>query len=166
MCNYGVAGIRKECAVLERQVTLPATREEVWDALTDPAQVKRWFGADVEWDLRPGGAARFSSLEDETSRAGVVEAVTPAETLQYRWWVEDETEDEIEPASEVTYTLEEVPGGTRLIVTEQPLTRGAGVASAMAPVRAASGAGAWLCRWDFRVLALFVSLAARVSVCA
>jgi uncharacterized protein YndB with AHSA1/START domain len=156
--------------VLERQVTLPASREEVWDALTDPSQVRRWFGADVDWDLRPGGTARFSSLEDERSRAGVVEAVTPAETLRYRWWpadgAEDETEGEIEPASEVTYTLEDVPDGTRLTVTEQPLTRGTSVASAVSPAPTASAAGAWLCRWDFRVLGLFVSVAARVPVCA
>jgi uncharacterized protein YndB with AHSA1/START domain len=156
--------------VLERQVTLPASREEVWDALTDPSQVRRWFGADVDWDLRPGGAARFSSLEDERSRAGVVDAVTPAKTLRYRWWPEgetqQETEGEIEPASEVTYTLEDVPDGTRLTVTEQPLTRRAGVASAMTPARTASAAGAWLCPWDFRVLGLFVSMATRVPVFA
>src|SRR6516165_5991655 len=161
MCNYEVAGTRKECAVLERQVTLPASREDVWTALTDPAEVKRWFGADVEWELRPGGAARFSSLEDETSRAGVVEAVTPAETLRYRWWPEDGREDESEPASEVTYTLEDVPDGTRLTVTEQPLAPGASVARAATPAgpATAGAAGAWLCPWDFRVLALFVAVA-------
>jgi uncharacterized protein YndB with AHSA1/START domain len=170
MCNYEVAGIlegRKECAVLERQVTLPASREDVWNALTDPTQVKTWFGADVEWELRPGGRARFSSLEEQRVRAGVVEAVTPAESLRYRWWPEDETEHEIEPASEVTYTLEDVPDGTRLTVTEQPLTPGASLASSRTPRGTASAAaGAWLCPWDFRVLALFVAVAARVSVCA
>ena len=172
--------------MLERQVTLPASREDVWTALTDPAQVKTWFGADVEWELRPGGAARFSSLEDETSRAGVVEAVTPAETLRYRWWPEDGPEDEMEAASEVTYTLEDVPDGTRLTVTEQPLTPGATVASTASPVSTASAvstaspvatmtsvgipsagaAGAWLGPWDFRMLALFVAVAARVPVWA
>jgi uncharacterized protein YndB with AHSA1/START domain len=168
MCNYGVAGIRKECAVLERQVTLPASREDVWNALTDPTQVKTWFGADVEWELRPGGAARFSSLEDETARAGVVEAVTPAETLRYRWWPEDGPEAEIEPASEVTYTLEDVPDGTRLTVTEEPLTPRASVARAatLAGTVTGGGPGAGLCPWDFRVLALFVAVVARVSVCA
>ena len=154
--------------MLEREVTLPASREDVWTALTDPAQVRTWFGADVEWELRPGGAARFSSLEDETSRAGVVEAVTPAETLRYRWWPEDGPEDEMEAASEVTYTLEDVPDGTRLTVTEQPLTPGASDASTGAPVDSASAgaAGACLDPWDFRVLGLFVAVAARVSVWA
>ena len=149
--------------VLERQVTLPASREDVWAALTEPAQVRAWFGAEVEWELRPGGAAHFASTDAEGAKAGVVEAVTPAETLRYRWWP---IEDLGEPESEVTYTLEDVPEGTRLTVTEQPLAPAAPVASIASAASMATETGASVSPWDFRVLGLFVYVAARLSVCA
>ena len=40
--------------MIERQVTLPVARQEVWEALTEPDRLRAWFGARVEWDLRPG----------------------------------------------------------------------------------------------------------------
>jgi uncharacterized protein YndB with AHSA1/START domain len=135
--------------VLERQVTLPARREDVWAALTEPSQVRAWFGADVEWELRPGGAARFTTTDGPGGRAGIVEAVTAAHTLRFRWWP---VEEDGEPASQVTYTLEDVPDGTKLTVTEQPLTPTASVNAAVS-------------QWDFRMLGLLVYVSARVSVC-
>lgn len=167
MCNYGVARLGKEFVlerhVTEREVTLPASREDVWAALTDPARVRTWFGADVEWDLRPGGPARFSSTEGDGVKAGVVEVVIPAETLRYRWWP---IEDAAEPASEVTYTLEDAPDGTRLTVTEEPLGPEVSAARLRAQASATSAVGLAVSPWDFRVVALFVCVAARVLVCA
>ena len=39
--------------MIERVVTLPLTQEELWDVLTDPAEINEWFGAEVDWDLEP-----------------------------------------------------------------------------------------------------------------
>jgi uncharacterized protein YndB with AHSA1/START domain len=155
MCNHGVAPLEEvamaerpiECPIIERRITLPATPDEVWTALTDPAEIGSWFEADVEWELRPGGAARFSE-PDGTERAGTVVTVRQGEELRFRWWPENE--DSGEPASEVTYALEEVPEGTRLTVTEEPLE---GVV-----------ASSLVSEWDFRLLFLSIRSEARLAV--
>jgi uncharacterized protein YndB with AHSA1/START domain len=45
--------------MFRRAVTFPASTESVWHAITDPGAVADWFGARVDWDLRPGGRAHF-----------------------------------------------------------------------------------------------------------
>ena len=135
--------------MIERQVTLPAPRHDVWEALTEPERLDAWFGARVDWDLQPGGAARFRD-DDGSERAGVIETVRAGELLRFRWW----TDDGGEPESEVTYTLEEVPDGTRLTVTERPVTE---------PATASARAGRDRCdRWDLRMIGLWLQAVARV----
>ena len=46
--------------MFRRAVTFPASTESVWHAITDPGAVAD-VGARVEWDLQPGGRARFPS---------------------------------------------------------------------------------------------------------
>ena len=101
--------------MLERQVVIPASPDELWVALTDPGEVVQWFGSEVDWELRPGGRARFTEA-DGSIREGQVESVSPGRRLSFRWWREDGD------SSRVTYTLEPEEEGTRLIVSEQPLT--------------------------------------------
>ena len=62
--------------MIRRQIVMPVSPERLWEALTEPGQLAGWFGADVEWDLREGGPARFRG-DDGTERAGRVEAVRP-----------------------------------------------------------------------------------------
>jgi uncharacterized protein YndB with AHSA1/START domain len=138
--------------MVERQVTLPAPPDDVWTALTDPAEIGNWFEAEVEWDLRPGGAARFSR-PDGTQRAGTIVTVREGEVLRFRWWPTAPmtgADEAAEPASEVTYTLEEVAEGTRLTVTEEPL--------------AGAAASAVVSGWDFRILGLMLRSEARLVV--
>src|SRR5690348_11005575 len=98
-------------SAVQQDLVLPVSREELWAELTDPDEVGCWFGATVEWDLVPGGTARFHD-DDGTERAGVIDTVDPMRELRFRWWGPGE------PASEVQYRLEEVDGGTRLTVIE------------------------------------------------
>ncbi len=39
--------------------------EKVWQALTDPAELRHWFPSDVAIDLRPGGAVHFEFRHGE-----------------------------------------------------------------------------------------------------
>ena len=41
--------------VVEKTVHFPASRERVWMAITDPAELAMWFGDEAELDLRVGG---------------------------------------------------------------------------------------------------------------
>ena len=120
---------------VQQTIVLPLTPDELWAVLTDPAELESWFGATVDWDLTPGGLARFQD-DDGTEHLGVVETVRPAEELGFRWWTPGED------ASEVRYTLEEVPDGTRLTVVEQEVPAEP-QASAQWGVRLA---GLWLAR--------------------
>lgn len=43
----------------EYKVSLPATPSEVWKALTDPAELQRWFAEHAQVEPRNGGAFRF-----------------------------------------------------------------------------------------------------------
>jgi uncharacterized protein YndB with AHSA1/START domain len=154
--------------MLVRQVVIPTSPEDLWDALTEPDLVAAWFGSRVEWDLRPGGGARFWE-PDGTVRRGVVDAVRRGRHLSFRWWPEDTGPD---ATSKVSYDLEPDDDGTRLTVTEQPLpTAPTGPSVSTGPSASAhvggcssgggSGMGAsrgstWT-SWDCRLLGLWAA---------
>jgi uncharacterized protein YndB with AHSA1/START domain len=145
--------------VVEQEIVLEASPEELWAALTDPAELPGWFGASVDWDLTPGGRARFTE-EDGSQRAGVVEIVRPGSELQFRWWPVGTQEGAAEPATEVHYTLEEVDEGTRLTVTERSTTAGTNAAvGAQASLRSPQASAGW----GIRLAGLW--LACRVPTC-
>lgn len=105
--------------MIERQLVLPVATESLWEAITDPTELAGWFGSAVEWELRPGGPARFDG-HDGSRRQGLVTEVLPGRRLSFRWWKESDGPD---GASEVTYELDPDPDsdGTRLVVTERPV---------------------------------------------
>jgi uncharacterized protein YndB with AHSA1/START domain len=64
----------------EREITITrvfhASREQVWKAWTEPAQLARWWGkrgwttplSSVTLDVRPGGVFRLNSISDDLGR--------------------------------------------------------------------------------------------------
>ena len=60
---------------LTREITLPATAEEVWRSLEEPA----WLGEDASIELHPDGEVRAGD------RTGFVEAVEEPRRLVF-WW--------------------------------------------------------------------------------
>jgi uncharacterized protein YndB with AHSA1/START domain len=93
--------------MIRKEIVLPAPREEVWEALTDADRLEEWFANDVTVDLRPGGGASFGWSNGESRTATLVE-VDPERRLAFEW------DDE----GEVSFTLADDEGGTRLVVTE------------------------------------------------
>jgi uncharacterized protein YndB with AHSA1/START domain len=93
--------------MIRREIVLPATRDDVWDALTDEERLEDWFANDVELDLRPGGGASFRWSNGEERHAPVTE-VEPERRLAFDW------EDE----GTVEFTLADDADGTRLVVVE------------------------------------------------
>ena len=88
--------------VVERELVLPESPEEVWEALAEPT----WLGEDAAIELVPAGEVRAGE------RSGFVESTEEARRLVF-WWSapgEDATRVEIDlaPAGE----------GTRVLVTE------------------------------------------------
>jgi uncharacterized protein YndB with AHSA1/START domain len=110
---------------LHREVTLPASADEVWDSLTEPA----WLSEDAAIELWPNGAVRC----DE--RTGFVEAVEAPRRLVF-WWSRPE-----EDATRVEIELEDVGDETIVRVVEsRPLAmldlRGAEFVVSAPPLRA------------------------------
>lgn len=104
--------------MIRRRITIPASAEEVWEAITNPEQIPDWFGGEMDWVLEPG--ARFSYRgNDGEQRHGTVEEVREGRRLRFVWWpVDGGGEGE---ASEVSYLIEPGAGGTDLTVQETPL---------------------------------------------
>jgi len=98
--------------MVHREIVLPATREEVWEALTDPERLEDWFANHVELDLRPGGGARFRWSNGEERQATVTD-VEPGRRLAFAW-----DGDESGERGEVEFTLEDDGDATRLTVVE------------------------------------------------
>lgn len=105
-----------------REVTVGATPDAVWDALTDPRELAAWFGAEAELDLRVGGAVRFR-WPDGTERRGLVVDVDAPRRLAFRWRELRTSESGLEAADStvVAFMLASDEQGTRVTVTE---TRG------------------------------------------
>jgi uncharacterized protein YndB with AHSA1/START domain len=93
--------------MIVKEIFLPAPREEVWEALTEPERLEDWFANDVDIDLRPGGGASFRWSNGE-ERHAVVTEVEPERRLAFDW------EDE----GSVEFTLADDADGTRLVVVE------------------------------------------------
>jgi uncharacterized protein YndB with AHSA1/START domain len=71
--------------LIERETTIEAPVERVWELLTQADHVGRWFGdAGAEIDLRPGGELVIHWREHGSSRARI-EAVEPHRRFAYRW---------------------------------------------------------------------------------
>ena len=70
--------------MIVKEIVLPAPREEVWEALTEPERLEDWFANDVDLDLRPGGGASFRWANGEERHATVTE-VEPERRLSFDW---------------------------------------------------------------------------------
>lgn len=103
-----------------RELVLPVSPTEVWEALTDPNRLEEWFASEVELELEPGGRGLFRWGSGEVRRA-FVEEVEPERRFAFRWREEASPTEE----SRVEFTIEEVEDGTRLTVTESAPEPGA-----------------------------------------
>jgi uncharacterized protein YndB with AHSA1/START domain len=106
---------------IERETTIAAPVERVWELLTEAEHVGRWFAdAGAEIDLRPGGALVMHWTQYGTSRARI-EAVEPHRRFAYRWapFKDPGGEEPVDGNSTlVEFTLSPDGDATRLRVVE------------------------------------------------
>lgn len=96
-----------------RTVDLDATVDEVWTALTDDVERSAWFGGDSRIDIRPGGLGRVVEPDGSVRRVEVGH-VDPGRRLGWRW-----SPGTGGATSDVEFTVEPLPRGARLTVTER-----------------------------------------------
>ena len=92
---------------VEREIVVPESPEQLWEALTEPERLEEWFASEVELDARPGGEGVFRWGDGDERRAVVREA-DDAERLVLDW----------EDGGSVAIELEPLVDGTRVRVVE------------------------------------------------
>src|SRR3954447_7117102 len=113
---------------VECETLIEADPEEVWEALTDEDRLEEWLAPEVELDPYEGGEIAVRDGDDQ--RSGTVETFEENERFAFTWSRPGEGESFVE------FTIEALPGGSRVTVVETPthsaITNTAGGPTAMA----------------------------------
>lgn len=105
---------------IQRTITVAASIERVWTAITSADELRRWFGDSADVDLRPGGSMTIGWSEYDVVANCVVEEVEPPTRFCYRWTPGGG--DDGEPRhTKVCFHLTSREGGTEITVIESGL---------------------------------------------
>jgi uncharacterized protein YndB with AHSA1/START domain len=111
---------------IQRSTFIRAPRSRVWRALTDLGEFCKWFSAESDDSaFQPGARIVFRSTYPgpyyKMQFHVDIEEIVPEEKFSWRWHpgAKDPALDVTgEPMTRVTFTLEDVEGGTTITVTE------------------------------------------------
>jgi uncharacterized protein YndB with AHSA1/START domain len=109
---------------IEKQVTYDVPRSRVWRALTDVAQFNSWFGVTLTSPFAAGSdvSGKFTHEKYQHLTMTIhIETMEPERRFAFRWHpyaIEEGVDYAAEPTTLVTFTLEEIAGGTRLTIVE------------------------------------------------
>jgi uncharacterized protein YndB with AHSA1/START domain len=111
-----------ETLTLKTTVTFNESIAKVWQGITDPALVKKYFfGTDLKSDFKKGSRITFSGeWEGKTYvDGGTILEIEAPRLLKYDYWSSMAgTEDKPENYADVTYQLAESDGVTTLTITQ------------------------------------------------
>lgn len=125
---------------ITKSIVLRAPIARVWRAVSEARELGAWFGVDFDGPFVPGarttGRIRPTMADPEVAKlqephAGkpfviTVERMEEPRLFSFRWHpypVAADADPANEPTTLVTFTLEEVSGGTKLLVTESGFDR-------------------------------------------
>jgi uncharacterized protein YndB with AHSA1/START domain len=122
---------------IEKRVLLRASRQRVWDAITDAKKFGTWFGCEFETAFAAGervhGRVVPTKVDPEIAKeqeayAGmefdvVVDRIEPMDRFSFRWHPGEPPIDENEAMTLVTFELREAKGGVMLTITESGFDR-------------------------------------------
>ncbi|MBO9666702.1 MAG: SRPBCC domain-containing protein [Bdellovibrio sp.] len=98
-------------------ITVKATVEEIWRALTDPDDLENWWSDEVTLEPKVGGKFREAWEDDagnEQLASGKVLSLTPKKTITFTW---KEKSWEPKALTECTYLIEDKGKTRSLTVT-------------------------------------------------
>lgn len=118
MSDYGIASKLDSDAVIRFERRYEATAEDVWAALTQPASLSRWLGAEVELRPEVGGQVvlRWPGGEQMT---GSILRCDPPRLLEYSW-----SEGRDQPESVVTFEVSAAGSASILVLEHRQLNPG------------------------------------------
>lgn len=101
---------------VEREVTIDAGPETVWEFLVDPEKMSRWMGSGATLDPRPGGDYRVDVIDGHVASGEFVELDRPRRLVYtFGWEPEGESPNPVGPGSTtIEIELEPAGDGTRL----------------------------------------------------
>ena len=114
---------------LEIKRFIRASRDRVYAAWTDPAQLKKWFGPEnvqtrnLIADVRVGGEFRWDLTDQEGKEitiSGAYREVEPGKKIVFTWRLEED-EDWKNHSSIVTVEFVDREGGTEIRLTHEKL---------------------------------------------
>ena len=113
---------------VRRTITIKATIDKVWAAVTEAEHLARWFPHTAVLPSATVGTRGVFTWDDYGSFPVRIEDVDPPHSIAYRWSnsaplevpSEEIDEIELEPGRSTVFrfTLEEMEGGTQLTVVE------------------------------------------------
>jgi uncharacterized protein YndB with AHSA1/START domain len=120
---------------IEKQVVLRAPRARVWRAISDSKEFGSWFGVKFDGPFVAGrpvrGVISPTTVDAEVAKmqqpyAGTafeitIDQIEPERIFSFRWHpfaIERDVDYSAEPTTLIVFTLEEVPNGTKLTVSE------------------------------------------------
>lgn len=113
---FGYRRETKQTFAVERSIWIAAPLERVWQAVTDPVQIERWFSPGTAWQLTTlevGGRLFIPDPETGAEKhTQVIERLEPPYRFVIRSLLEPSGASEV-----TTHTLVEENGGTRLTIT-------------------------------------------------
>ena len=96
------------------------TPEKLWQALTDPGIIKKyWFGVKQESEWKPGSAWKMSFADGRLADTGEILEVDPPKRLVLRWTNEFMPELKAEGETRATYVLEPVGDTVKLTIIHE-----------------------------------------------
>ena len=78
-----------ETTTVERQMSIAASPETVWEFLVDPDKATRWMGQKATFEPQPGGLYHCDVIPGHTARGEFVE-IDPPRRLVFTWGWENE----------------------------------------------------------------------------
>jgi uncharacterized protein YndB with AHSA1/START domain len=125
---------------IEKEVLISAPLSRVWQALTDANEFGRWFGVKLDGPFKAGtsisGRITPTTVDPEVAKMQkpyegmkfeiVVDLIEPKKSFSFRWHpfgVDPKVDYSREPMTLVEFTLQELPEGVRLKVTESGFDR-------------------------------------------
>lgn len=101
---------------------IAAPPERVWQGLTTAEFTQQyWHGTRIRSDFTPGATIEFLNADDSVGVAGEILTVAPPSELSYTWQFLRNPDAAADPASRVTFRLQQIRAGTRLTVIHDEL---------------------------------------------
>lgn len=84
--------------------TYPHPIQRVWAAISEPAQIEKWFPSKVSFEPRTGASIEFSGDQNTEGSSGTILAFAPPRLLAFNWGG-DELHFELEPIDDASCML-------------------------------------------------------------